>query len=156
MIFIMVAVTIIGILWPFFSLWITRLGLWWASSSGSLNVQLTGSFRLGHSPCIFVWTCYLQTSLCHVYIPYYDILQGSSRFCNWFSLRRLVPWINHLSPVCWSTFWKFSYMIVGLLSWYYGKQLFHCCTHFLMPHNIMILYFCIPYFHVSNSALFST
>ena len=25
--------------------------------------------------------------------------------CNWLSLRRLVSWINHLRPACWSTFW---------------------------------------------------
>ena len=31
-------------------------------------------------------------------------LQGSSRLCNWLSLHRLVPWINHLPPVYWSTF----------------------------------------------------
>ena len=30
------------------------------------------------------------------------------RLCNWLSLRRMVPWINHLPPVCWSTFWKSS------------------------------------------------
>ena len=38
-----------------------------------------------------------------------------------------------------------------------GKQLF-CCFwlfHILMPYN-MILYFCLPYFHVSNNALFCT
>ena len=28
--------------------------------------------------------------------------------CNWLSLRRLVPWINHLPPVYRSTFWKSS------------------------------------------------
>ena len=35
-----------------------------------------------------------------------DILQGSFKLCNWLSLRRLVSWINHLPPACWSTFWK--------------------------------------------------
>ena len=35
-----------------------------------------------------------------------DILQGSFRLCNWLTLRRLVSWINHLPPACWSTFWK--------------------------------------------------
>ena len=34
------------------------------------------------------------------------ILQGSYRLCNWLSLRRLVSWINHLLPACWSTLWK--------------------------------------------------
>ena len=36
----------------------------------------------------------------------WNILQGSFRLCNWLSLRRLVSWINHLPPACWSTFWK--------------------------------------------------
>ena len=34
------------------------------------------------------------------------ILQGSFRLCKWLSLRRLVLWINHLPPACWSTFCK--------------------------------------------------
>ena len=38
-----------------------------------------------------------------------DILQGSFRLCNWLSLRRLVSWINHLPPACWSTFWKSTF-----------------------------------------------
>ena len=62
----------------------------------------------GHSPWILDGTCYLRTSFCHGYIPYLDILQWSSRLCNWLSLRRLVPWINHLHLVCCSTFWKSS------------------------------------------------
>ena len=28
---------------------------------------------------------------------------------NWLSLRRLVSWINHLPPACWSTFWKSNF-----------------------------------------------
>ena len=38
-----------------------------------------------------------------------DILQGSFRLCNWLPLRRLVSWINHLPPACWSTFWKSNF-----------------------------------------------
>ena len=71
--------------------------IWYVSAPGqtfSLNIGLNTSF--------------LRTPLCHVYIPYYDFLQGSSRLCNWLSLLRLVPWIYHLPPVCWSTFWKSS------------------------------------------------
>ena len=34
---------------------------------------------------------------------------GSFRLCNWLSLRRLVSWINHLPPACWSTFWKSNF-----------------------------------------------
>ena len=38
-----------------------------------------------------------------------QLLQGSFRLCNWLSLRRLVSWINHLPPACWSTFWKSNF-----------------------------------------------
>ena len=34
------------------------------------------------------------------------ISSDTIRLCNWLSLRRLVSWINHLPPACWSTFWK--------------------------------------------------
>ena len=34
----------------------------------------------GHSPWILDWACYLRTPLCHVYIPYQDILQGVPGF----------------------------------------------------------------------------
>ena len=41
-----------------------------------------------------------------------------------------------------------------------GKQLFcclfYCFTYILMPHNMIILYFRLPYFHVSNNAFIST
>ena len=33
-------------------------------------------------------------------------LQGSSTLCSWLSLRFLMPWINHMPPVFWSTFWN--------------------------------------------------
>ena len=45
----------------------------------------------------------LENWIEHVYIPYCDILQRSSRLYNWLSLRSFVSWINHLPPVCWST-----------------------------------------------------
>ena len=48
---------------------------------------------------------HLATLLIYIYIYIY-ILQGSFRLCNWLSLPRLVSWINHLPPACWSTFWK--------------------------------------------------
>ena len=45
--FIMIVVTIMGFLWPFFSFWTTRLGFLLLStcSSGSANAQLLGCFR---------------------------------------------------------------------------------------------------------------
>ena len=83
-----------------------------------IRPSYTGFLLVLHSPTsqdvsvpglasrILDWTGFYRTSLCHIYIPYWDILQGSSRLCNWLSLRCLGPWINHLPPVCWSTFRK--------------------------------------------------
>ena len=58
-----------------------------------------------------LWEYWIQydangTPLCHILLLNLDILQGSFRLCNWLSLRRLVSWINHLPPACWSTFRK--------------------------------------------------
>ena len=51
-------------------------------------------------PWILDWTCYLQKPLFHAYNPYQDMLNVSTRLCNWFSLRWMVPRINHLPPLC--------------------------------------------------------
>ena len=54
---------------------------------------------------------------------------GSSRLCNWLSLHCLVLWIDHLPPVCWSTFWKFvlnDSWFVSLGTWDNGM----CCKSF--------------------------
>ena len=57
-------------------------------------------------PCD-VWCRGLTTCLLHVGPPFGNrILNNSFRLCNWLSLRRLVSWINHLPPACWSTFRK--------------------------------------------------
>ena len=47
-------------------------------------------------------------------------------------------------------------MIVGLLVSQWKMFFFYCFTYILMPHNMVIIYFCLPYFHVSNIAVFST
>ena len=83
----------------------------------------------GHSPWLLDWTCCLRTPLCHVYIPYKDILQGSSRLCNWVSLWCLVPWINHLPPACWSTFRKSSLNDSRFVSLTYRKTTFFWLFH---------------------------
>ena len=44
--------------------------------------------------------------LCHILLLNLNILQGSFRLCNGLFLWRLVSWINHLPPACWSTFRK--------------------------------------------------
>ena len=55
-----------------------------------------------------------------------DILQYSSRICNWLSLWRLVSWINHLPPVCWSTFWTRIRLGNGLSP---CNKIIHRCGH---------------------------
>ena len=71
----------------------------------------------------------------------------------------LVPLINHWPPVCCST-WK------SRLKWYWiyrfdimENKFFidfdYIFTYILMSHNMIILYFHSPYFHVSNRAIFS-
>ena len=64
-----------------------------------------------HLPgCFFPWTFFQNIGFNMVPSDLsLDILQGSFRLCNWLSLRRLVSWTNHLSPACWSTFWKSNY-----------------------------------------------
>ena len=92
--------------------WFTFRNTFYAFSTWAVLVlQMQNSLDVsapGHSPWILNWTSYLWTPLSHVYIPYWDILQGSSRLCNWLSLWRLVPWINHSPPVCKSASWKSS------------------------------------------------
>ena len=84
------------------------LAFLYLSSSGSANAQLPGCFR--------PWTFSLNIGLNRLPLDSFvsclhsplGFSTGSSRLRNWLSLRCLVPWINHLPPVCWSTFWKSS------------------------------------------------
>ena len=51
------------------------------------------------------WTSYHGPPLYHIYILHSDNQQECFRLLsNWFSLRSLGPWINHLPPVWWSNF----------------------------------------------------
>ena len=68
------------------------------SEIGNLGSQsLTGP---AHSSRLLDWTCYYRALLCQIYVINKDILQRSSRLCNWLYLRCLVPWINHLILAC--------------------------------------------------------
>ena len=155
--FIMIIMTIIWIFMPI--IFILNTGVQAFCSKVVLVLQMRTSLDVstpGHSLWILDWTYYLRTHLWHVKILYYDILQGSSRLCNWFPLRRLVTWINHLPPVCWSTCFKSS------LNWWWVCKfdttisLFSIMFYiYFMPQG-MIFYFRLSCFHVSNSALFFT
>ena len=50
--------------------------------------------------CYAYWIEHVSFGLLYVMFtfPTRIYLQGSSRLCNWLSLWRLVPWINHLPP----------------------------------------------------------
>ena len=67
-----------------------------------------------------------------------------------------MSWINHLPPVCWSTFgilvWNDS-GYVNLTQWWYFFIIFEYILHISTPH-IMIFCFPLPYFPLSTSALF--
>ena len=68
-----------------------------------LSLDLLWEYRIQHGANgpLYVTSNYIVLNL--------DILQGSFRLCNWLSLRRLVSWINHLPPACWSTLWKSNF-----------------------------------------------
>ena len=83
-----------------------------------------------------------------ILFEYWKFYRGAAgcRLCNWLPLQVLVWWINHLPLGCWPNFGNLieNFIIVFYL----------VLTYILMPHNMIILYFHLPYFHVSNSALF--
>ena len=62
-----------------------------------LSLDLLSEYRIQHGAIgpLYVTSSYSTWIFCR-----------SFWLCNWLSLRRLVSWINHLSPACWSTFWK--------------------------------------------------
>ena len=64
-----------------------------------LSVDLLWEYRIPHG----------ANGPLYVTSSYSTWMQGSFRLCNWLSLRRLVSWINHLAPACWSTFWKSNF-----------------------------------------------
>ena len=97
---------ILGWLWPFVVVLnsILTLGIWRSAISHFPGCFAPGpSFRISDS----TW-CH-RTPLCHIKLLNLDILQGSFRLCNWFSLRRLVSWIEHLPLACWPAFWKSTF-----------------------------------------------
>ena len=67
-----------------------------------------------------------------------------------------MPWINHLPPVCWSTFgilvWNDS-GYVNLTQWWYFFIIFEYILHISTPH-IMIFCFPLPYFPLSTNVYF--
>ena len=72
--------------------------------------------------------------------------------CVW--CRGLTTCLLHVGPLFGNQVWNYS-GFVSLTQWRATVSFFLLrFTYILMPHNMMILYFRLPYFHVSNSALF--
>ena len=51
---------------------------------------------------IWLYDCFCEM-ICRI------LLNIDMLLCKWLSLRRLVSWIKHLPPACWSTFWKSNF-----------------------------------------------
>ena len=146
MIFIMIVMTIVGIFMANLFILNGTFRLSELRSSGSANAQLPGCFRPCTCPLNIELNMLPSDSLMSCLHSLLGYSTGGSRLCNWLSLWWLVPWMNHYPPGCWSTFWKSSL----------NDSVFYCFTYSLMPHNVIILYFRLPYIDVWNSALFST
>ena len=109
--------------WQFILLFI------WTGNLSFLNINIFGSAILHlprlstHGPSfrILDWACHHRTPLCQIRNRNKDILQGSFRLCDWFSLRCLVPWINHLCAVSWFSFLDLALNDSWLLNFTSGK-----------------------------------
>ena len=158
MIFIMLVVNIIGIFMAINYFLNYTLDFLYLSSSGSANAQLPG--------CFHPWTFSLNIGF-NKYVTFgllYVLFTFPAR-----TFYRGVPGFAIDCPCC--VWWRgltTCPLYVGPLfenlvendSWFVsltkGKTTF-CCfllLHILIPYN-RILYFCLPYFYVSNNALFS-
>ena len=69
--------------------------------------QMPSQILPGNSThCTNGWCLCCAVFLVISWVTQFKSIMGSLRLCNWLSLWRLVSWINHLPPACWSTFWK--------------------------------------------------
>ena len=73
---------------------------------------------ISHLPwCVCPWTFFQNIGFNMVPSdPFMSHLATQPRYsagvfmlCNWLFLWRLVSWMNHLPPACWSTFWKSTF-----------------------------------------------
>ena len=104
--FAMMVAAIWGIFMTY-SFWSTHLGF----LSGSVDTHPPGRF----CPCIFeymYWIEHVTFGLLYVMFRFSTRISYVGEFLALqltVVLRCLVPWINHLPPVGWSTFWKSSW-----------------------------------------------
>ena len=77
--------------------------------------------------------------------------RGVFRLCNWLSLLRLVSWINHLPPACWSTFWKSNskqqlgcgFDIMDKESYFFGVLTY--AIIYVLIHQIILRFYLLKY-----------
>ena len=102
---------------------------------------------------ILDWTRYRRIALRQMCIPNWDILQESSRLCNWLSLWFLVLWIKHSHSVRWYTLWKSNFQDLldqQLVCKFCIAQMF---LHWLVPLFLILyiytyIYMCVLYFNI--------
>ena len=104
----MIVANIIGIICSFSSFWPSHLGFLTLCSSDSANRHPLDVSALGIL-CEY-WIEHVTCGPICVMLRFstYIFHRGSSRLCNWLSLRCLMPWINHYYPVSRSIFRKSS------------------------------------------------
>ena len=131
---------ILGCLWPlvFVLSNILILGIWHSTIS-----YLPGCF----CPWTFFQNIGFNMAPSDPFMSHLTQLRYSAgEFQTWLALRRLVSWINHLPPACWSTFWKSAFkQQLG-----YRFDIMDCISSFLciltyaiayvLIHNIFRLY----------------
>ena len=75
--------------------------------------------------------------------------KGSSRLCNWLYLPSLVLWINHLPLYVGPLFGNLVWNDNGFVSFTKWRITFSLLlssfTYILMPHNVAIIYFRLPF-----------
>ena len=118
----------------------------------------------GHCFWILNWTCYLRTPFCHFRYctrVFYQEVPGFATDCPcgvwWHWLTTCLLYVGpHFGNLVWKKHWVSKWDMR-----YKGERRLHCfnrvCiyvfTYILMSHNMIIPYFYLPYFHVSNGAL---
>ena len=117
-----------------------------------LSLDLLSEYRIQHGA---IGPLYVISS----YSTWY--FAGEFQALNWLSLRRLVSWINHLPPACWSTFWKSNskqqlgcrFDIIDYESYFF---VFWHMQLYVMIHQIIFRFYLLKYSLFFSSTLVLT
>ena len=118
------------------------------------------------SPAVYHLCAEFFTGNIKMYLRFISFLhtdmQGSFRLCNWLSLRRLVSFINHLPPACWSTFWKsnFKQQLSCRFDIMDNESYFFCALTYaiiyVLIHQIIFRFYLLKYSLFFSSTLVLT